>query len=311
MKCLVTGCAGFIGSHLSQSLLSEGHKVFGIDNFHNYYDKSAKLENIRDFKRDPNFSLIEESILSERLFEHIPKDVDIVFHLAAIAGVRYSIDHPSEYFTTNVIGTQKLLEFYKQSKFVYASSSSVYGSVPKEQLPVSESAIPHPISPYALSKLQGEQICLLYSELYGTEVCIVRYFTVYGPRQRPDEVFTKFIRLAFENKPLTVYGDGSKTRDFTHVQDIVDGTMKAAKVGDGIYNLGSGSNTSVNSMISMMQEVLGRKLKVNHIASPPGDVPDTYADITKAKKELKYTPRVGLKEGIKSCLEWYKTSVYF
>lgn len=309
MKCLVTGCAGFIGSHLTEALLRRGDIVYGIDNFHKYYDKRIKLANLQNFRDNPSFTFVEQDILSDSFSLKVDGDVDVVFHIAAIAGVRYSVENPSEYFLNNVIGTQRIIQMFRDAKFVYASSSSVYGQVRKEELPVKETTEPHPISPYGLSKLQAEQICSLYSELYGTKTSILRYFTVYGPRQRPDEVFTKFISLVLHKQPLTIYGDGNMTRDFTYVTDVVEGTIKAAESGSGIYNIGSGSSITINKMVSTMSELL-KDIKTRYVASPIGDVHDTLSDITKAKKELGYLPRVDLLKGIRSCIEWYKNSLY-
>lgn len=309
MLCIVTGCAGFIGSHLTEALLKRGDTVYGIDNLHGYYDKKIKLANLQNFRDNPNFTFLQQDILSESFSLNTGNDVDIVFHIAAIAGVRYSVENPSEYFLNNVIGTQKIIQMFRDAKFVYASSSSVYGHVPKEELPVKETVEPHPISPYGLSKLQAEQICSLYSKLYGMKTCILRYFTVYGPRQRPDEVFTKFINLALHQQPLTIYGDGNMTRDFTHVTDVVEGTIGAAQRGSGIYNIGSGSSITVNEMVAMMSKLLG-DVKIRYVPSPVGDVHDTLSDITKAKQELGYLPKVDLLEGIRSCIEWYRNSLY-
>jgi UDP-glucose 4-epimerase len=220
------------------------------------------------------------------------------------------MENPSEYFRINVMGTQRMLEIFRNTRFVYSSSSSIYGTVAKDRLPVREDYQARPISPYALSKFQAEQICMLYSELYGTKVCVLRYFTVYGPRQRPDEAFTKFIGLSFHGKPITIYGDGSMTRDFTYVTDVVDGTIRAGDAGAGIYNIGSGSNVTVNQMVSEIRGAFGGKVKTQYVPAPPGDVQDTFSDITKARIELGYSPRVSLGKGVKSCVEWYKTSEY-
>lgn len=309
MRCIVTGCAGFIGSHLTEALLKRGDTVYGVDNFHRYYDKKIKLANLQNFKDNPNFIFAEQDILSESFSLNVDNDVDTVFHTAAIAGVRYSVDNPSEYFLNNVIGTQRIIQMFRDAKFIYASSSSVYGHIPKEKLPVKETMEPRPISPYGLSKLQAEQICSLYSKIYGTKTCILRYFTVYGPRQRPDEVFTKFINLALHHQLLTIYGDGNMTRDFTYVSDVVEGTVRAAEHGSGIYNIGSGSSVTVNEMVSVMSKLLG-DVRIKYVPVPVGDVHDTLSDITKSKHELGYFPKVDLLDGIRSCIEWYKNSLY-
>ena len=303
---LVTGCAGFIGSHLSEKLLSSNWEVIGIDNFHPYYSRKLKELNLEQAKKSKNFQFIEGSILSSNDLNKLPKEIDCLYHFAAIAGVRNSILNPTEYFKINVKGTEKLLNKFKNGakKIVFASSSSVYGEVAPQDFPVKEDHSLNPISPYGQTKNQAEEICLKYSNETKTKLAILRFYTVYGPKQRPDEAFTKFIRLAQAKKPIPVYGDGNKERDFTYVSDIVNGTILAAKNGIGIYNLGSGKPVTVNEMVSLLEKHLAIKINKEYVDSPLGDVQKTHSDITKAKKEIGYEPKMSLDQGIKNCIQW-------
>jgi len=234
---LVTGCAGFIGSHLTEELLKKNWKVIGLDNFHPYYSRKLKELNLEQAKSNKDFKFIEGSILSDTDLDRISSTIDYVFHFAAIAGVRNSILHPEEYFKINVDGTQKILDkFGKTCKIIFASSSSVYGNVSPEDFPVSEDHPLCPIAPYGESKKVAEELCIKFSKKFDKEIPILRFYTVYGPRQRPDEAFTKFIRLCQAGKPISIYGDGSKERDFTFVSDIVNGSILAAQKGNGVYN---------------------------------------------------------------------------
>lgn len=304
----MTGCAGFIGSHLTEELLSQEFKVIGVDNLNPYYDPKKKENNLNEIKKhenSKNFTFINGSLNDQNILEKLPRDVKYVFHLAAKAGVRNSIKNPVIYVENNVLVTAKLLERYKNvDKFVFASSSSVYGELEESELPVKETHELMPISPYALSKKQCEELCFLFSKLYGTKMTCLRYFTVYGPRQRPDEAFTKFLYNFSENKPITIYGDGMQTRDFTYVKDIVNGTILAAKYGKGIYNLGGGNRVTVNHVVDTMKKVTGIELKIENIEKQIGDVSHTGADITKARDELGYVPKTTLEEGIKKHFEW-------
>jgi len=235
----------------------------------------------------------------------LPTEIECVFHFAAIAGVRNSIKNPKEYFEINLVGTSNLLEkFNGVDKFIFASSSSVYGDLRPEEFPVKEDHSLNPISPYAESKKQAEELCLKYKNKFNKGMAILRFYTVYGPRQRPDEAFTKFIRLTQMGKPIPVYGDGNKERDFTFVSDIVNGTILASEKGKGIYNLGTGKTTKLNQMISSLENAIGKKIQKNYMTSPEGDVEKTHADISKAKKELGYFPMYNLDEGIRECVLW-------
>lgn len=307
---IVTGAAGFIGSHVTEALLERGDAVVGIDSFHPYYSPDIKRENLRQVREtaeqsDGELRFVEGSILDEDDLAELPPEPEFVFHEAAIAGVRYSIDHPLPYSRINVLGTAMLLDRLEDvDNFVFASSSSVYGEVPAEELPVTEERDPEPIAPYPLSKVQAEQVVQLYSRLYGFSATILRYFSVYGPRQRPDEAFTKFIGTALKNETLPIYGDGEQSRDFTHVADVVEGTLRAAEDGEGLYNLGSGRRVTVNDMVDVLQQVLDVAVESEHVDQPPGDVEHTHADIGKAADELGYDPGIGFEAGAESCVTW-------
>jgi len=304
-SAIVTGCAGFIGSHLVEKLLERNWHVIGIDNFHPYYSRELKEDNLKNAKNNKNFEFVEGSILSEKDLEKLPINVDYVFHFAAIAGVRNSLEHPKEYFEINVKGTSNLLEKFKNvDKFVFASSSSVYGNLKSDEFPVNEEHSLNPISPYGESKKQAEKLCENFSNEFNLKVVILRFYTVYGPRQRPDEAFTKFIRFTQMDNPIPVYGDGTKERDFTYVSDIVQGSILAAERGNGIYNLGTGNPISLHQMISAIEKSLSKKIQRNYLPSPEGDVEKTHADISKAKKELGYYPRFTLEEGVNECVRW-------
>ncbi len=312
-KVLVTGCAGFIGSHMAEALLERGHKVIGIDNFDPYYSVELKKLNVETLKRSENFTFIEGDICNNSVLEKaFSGGMERVFHLAASAGVRNSIRHPTFYCRNDVLNTAKLLEFSKDhgiGKFVYASSSSVYGEVPKEELPVTEERLPAPISPYALSKLQGEMWCQLYRDVYGLDTVSLRFFTVYGPRQRPDEAFTKFITKILRNEQIQIYGDGEQTRDFTFVGDVINGLMLASDKGKGVYNIGAGNRISVNKMVSVIGKVMGNEPDCVNINKQPGDVSHTGADITKAREELGYEPGTTIEEGASRHVEWARRLV--
>jgi nucleoside-diphosphate-sugar epimerase len=308
-SALVTGCAGFIGSHLTEQLLKKEWDVYGIDNFHPYYSRELKEKNLDEFKNNNKFQFVNGSILELDDLKKIPKNIDYVFHIAAIAGVRNSLQNPSEYFKINFEGTKKIIDrFLNVKKIIFASTSSVYGEIPFNEFPVSETHSLNPISPYGESKKQAEELFVNAKDMNGLDFAILRFYTVYGPRQRPDEAFTKFIRLAFENKSIPIYGDGSKERDFTNINDIVNGSILATEKGSGIYNLGSGNPVTVNKMVSSIEKILGFKMKKEYIDSPLGDVQKTHADISKAKKELGFQPNIKLDEGIKKTIDWFKKS---
>jgi len=307
MKTLVTGCAGFIGSHLVDKLLEEGYEVIGMDCFTDYYPKEIKEANISNALNHNNFEFIKEDILEMDKFP----EVDYVFHLAAQAGVRASWGKSFEIYTrNNVEATQKLLEFYKNlniKKFVYASSSSVYGDA---ELPMKEDSLLKPVSPYGVTKLAGENLCYLYWKNYNVPTISLRYFTVYGPRQRPDMAIHKFVKAIFNGKEITVFGDGTQTRDFTFVGDAVEANILAANndvVGE-VFNIGGGSRISVNELIKIMENIIGKKANMKYIEKQKGDVKDTLADVSKANKLLHWTPKVIISDGLKNFVEWFTSN---
>ena len=305
---LVTGCAGFIGWKVSQKLLEEGHRVVGIDNLNDYYDTRLKEYRLRDLLTYPNFKFykldIEDFHSLRKVFEE--NSLDCVINQAARAGVRYSIENPHVYFTTNVIGTLNLLELckdYGTKKFVLASTSSLYAGqkMPfREDLPVNT-----PISPYASSKKSAEVLCYTYHYLYGIDVSILRYFTVYGPAGRPDMSPFRFTKWIIEGKAIELFGDGSQRRDFTHVDDIAEGTIRATKpLGYEIINLGNNKPHSLLEMIELIERYTGKRAKIERKEFHKADMKDTWADISKAKSLLGWEPRISLEEGIKELVEW-------
>lgn len=317
MKIFLTGAAGFIGSKTAQFLIEDGHEVIACDNMNDYYDiglKRFRLERINKLKGLEFHELdIEDYPSLERLFsEHEKKGkFDVVMNLAARAGVRYSIENPHVYMSTNAQGSLNLLELAKKhgiKKYVLASTSSLYAGLPmpfKEDLPVNT-----PISPYAATKKAAETMAYTYHHLFGIDVSIVRYFTVYGPASRPDMAQFRFMRWIDEERPIQLFGDGSQARDFTFVDDIARGTIAAMKpLGYEIINLGGGKNPiSVNSMINKLESLLGKKAKVENLPFNNADMKETWADISKAKKLLGWEPKVELDEGLRLCVESYQAN---
>lgn len=311
MKAIVTGAAGFIGSHLCQRLLAQGWDIVGVDNFDEFYDPKIKRGNIRTCLTNRRFRLVEADIRdAEKMDETISEGADIIVHLAAKAGVRPSIEQPLAYADVNINGTMTLLESVKKNqikKFIFASSSSVYGN--NKKTPFSEDDnVDFPISPYAATKKAGELICHTYNHLHGISITCLRFFTVYGPRQRPDLAIHKFARLIEQGKPIPVYGDGSMMRDFTYIDDIIDGTMAGINKCGGyhIYNLGESRPISVNDLIGEIEKALGKKALIEHLPMQPGDVERTYADLSRAKKDLAYCPRTQISEGLKRFVNWLR-----
>ena len=309
MKALVTGCAGFIGSHLVDKLLEQGYEVIGIDCITDYYPREIKEENIAIALEHKDFEFIEEDILE---IDQFPS-VDYVFHLAAQAGVRASWGSSFEIYTRNNIeATQKLLEFYKDrklKKFVFASSSSVYGDA---ELPMREDSLLKPVSPYGVTKLAGENLCYLYYKNYGVPVISLRYFTVYGPRQRPDMAIHKFVKAILEGEKITVFGNGTQTRDFTYVDDAVEANILATIndiVGE-VFNVGGGSRIGVNELIEEIEDITELKAKVKYVEKQKGDVKDTLADTSKMRA-LGWKPKVEIEEGLKRFMKWYKNTFSF
>ncbi len=308
----MTGAAGFIGSHLCEYLLKNGVRVVGIDNFMDYYPRSMKEANIVGMMHDKGFEFVEADILTVDLSKILDR-VDIIFHEAAQAGVRASWGESFKiYSDNNVLATQVLLEACKASpiqKFVYASSSSVYGDT--TDLPMRESSLPRPISPYGVSKLAAEHLCWLYYKNFGVPAVSLRYFTVYGARQRPDMAFHRFLRSATEGKHIAVYGDGEQSREFTHVDDIVEATWMASKNGlpGEVFNIGGGSRITLNQVIRLIQEIADCEIEVRYEEKQKGDVRHTFADMTKAAEELGYQPKVQLQDGLRREYEWMKELV--
>jgi len=308
-SAIITGCSGFIGSHLTDELLRKNWTIFGIDNFHPYYSRELKELNLLQAKQDSGFEFLEGSILLDDDLKKIPHDVDYLFHFAAIPGVRNSFANPKEYFKINVDGTKKILnEFDNIKKIIFSSSSSVYGELAQNEFPVKEDHPLNPISPYGESKKQAEELFENFNQENGIESVVLRFYTVYGPRQRPDEAFTKFIRLALSCKPISIYGDGAKQRDFTYVSDIINGTILAAERGSGIFNLGGGTPINLNDMVSTIENSLDMKIQREFVDSPIGDVQKTHADISKAQNMLGYIPKIKFIDGVKKSVEWCRST---
>ena len=314
MKALITGAAGFIGSNLSERLLADGWAVVGVDNFDGFYDPQIKRRNISECLKNDNFQLIEADIRdSEAMDKAAGGDIRIIVHLAAMAGVRPSIARPKLYADVNVNGTIALLESAKKhriDKFIFGSSSSVYGN--NEKVPFSEDdCVDFPISPYAATKKAGELICHTYHHLFGISITCLRFFTVYGPRQRPDLAIHKFAKLIEQDKPVPVYGDGSMMRDFTYVDDIVNGIVAAMDKCEGfnIYNLGESEPITVNDLITEIEKALGKKAVRQYQPPQPGDVERTYADITKASEELAYKPSTAIRTGLEQFTAWLRKNI--
>lgn len=315
MYYLVTGGAGFIGSHLIERLLSENYKVLCLDNFNDYYNPAIKWRNIEAVSQYANFQLIQGDILDEDLLKKIfqSNHFDGIVHLAARAGVRPSILQPRLYQEVNIRGTLNLLEMAKQhkiAKFIMASSSSVYGN--NKKVPFSEKdPVDNPISPYAATKKAAELIGYTYSALYNISVSCLRFFTVYGPRQRPDMAIHKFTKLIASGTEIPIYGDGSARRDFTFIDDIIHGIVNSIErcSGYNIYNLGESRVVPLMELISLIEQQLGKKAKIKYLPLQPGDVAITYADISKARNELDYQPQVDINEGIRLFVKWFKESI--
>jgi UDP-glucuronate 4-epimerase len=311
MKALITGAAGFIGSHLCERLLADDWAVVGVDNFNDFYDPQIKRRNISNCLMNKNFQLIEADIRdSDDMDKVVGGDVKIIVHLAAMAGVRSSIAQPLLYADVNVNGTVVLLELAKKhrvDKFIFGSSSSVYGN--NKKVPFSEDDnVDFPISPYAATKKAGELICHTYHHLYGMSVTCLRFFTVYGPRQRPDLAIHKFAKLIERGKPVPVYGDGTMMRDFTYIDDIVNGVVAAMNKCDGfnIYNLGESQPITVNDLIAEIEKSLGKKAIRQYQPPQPGDVERTYADVTRSVRELGYNPKTPIQAGLAGFVAWLR-----
>ena len=312
---LVTGGAGFIGSHLVDRLFREGDnaRVTVVDNFNDFYDPAIKRANIAAHIERDDFELVEADIADAGTMNELfrRRDFDCVVHLAARAGVRPSLDDPLAYEETNVRGTFTLLEAARRSaapKFIFGSSSSVYGI--NSKVPFSEDdPVANPISPYAATKLAGEAACHVYSHLYDLRAVCLRLFTVYGARQRPDLVIHKFAKLITEGKPLLVFGDGTTRRDYTYIDDIIDGIVTSMKYESSSYeviNLGGAHTVDLRRIVDLLEQALGKRAVIEYGPTQPGDVPVTYADIDKARRLLAYDPKTQIEEGVTKFVDWFQ-----
>src|SRR6476620_8131240 len=313
MRILVTGGAGFIGSHLVEKLLAGGHEVVILDDFNDFYDPQIKRANIAGFAKDVTVSHVDlrESDSVRAVFGR--EKVDAIVHLAARAGVRPSIQCPRLYYDTNVIGTLHLLEAAHATgvkRFIFASSSSVYGA--SKTVPFSEDQfLTQTLSPYGATKIGGEFLCSTYSHLYQMRVVALRYFTVYGPRQRPDLAIHRFTRRIYTGQPIDQFGDGSTRRDYTYIDDIIQGTIAALDYGGPMYdvfNVGESQTIQLKDLIVAIENAVGKKAKINRLAEQPGDMPLTCADISKARKLLGYNPKTKFDDGLPKFVDWFLKS---
>ena len=317
---LITGGAGFIGSHLTEKLLNTGNKVIVIDNFNQFYNPKIKENNIKEYINNPNYRLEKVDIRDKKEVDRVFQNnkIDNVMHLAAMAGVRPSIENPILYQEVNCLGSQNILEAMKENQvknLVFASSSSVYGNT--KTVPFKETDIvDYAISPYAATKKANEVMCHVYHKLYNMNVIMLRFFTVYGERQRPDLAINKFTRYIMEGKPIPVFGDGTTSRDYTYIRDIIEGIYKSLQYVENhanvyeILNIGESEPITLNQMIETIEEVVEKKAIINRLPVQPGDVNRTYADITKARKLIGYNPQTTFKEGIQNFVKWYKENKY-
>ena len=309
MKSLVTGVAGFVGSSLAERLIREGHEVIGVDCFTDYYARSIKEENLKGLLKEEQFTFFEADVSWVNLGEFL-NGVDYVFHQAAQAGVRSSWgDEFNIYTSNNVLATQRLLEACKgfaMKRFIYASSSSVYGD--SEELPLREQSFLKPVSPYGVTKLAGEYLCYSYWKNFDIPVVSLRYFTVYGPRQRPDMAFHRFIKAMLNDENIEIYGDGEQTRDFTFISDAIEGNMLAMKsdAAGEVFNIGGGSRVSVNEVLEGIQKISGKATRIVYRDVQKGDVRHTLADTSKARKHLGYVPKIDLNTGLTEQWKWLK-----
>ena len=316
MSILVTGSAGFIGSHVVDTLLESGHEVVGFDNFDSFYDVAIKERNLSSARDFDAFSQIRGDIRSAEAVASVPDDVDTIVHLAARAGVRPSIEAPAEYVDVNLNGTARLLELARDrriDRFVFASSSSVYGE--NRKVPFSEDdPVDNPISPYAATKRSGELLCHAFHHLEGSSVICLRFFTVYGPRQRPDLAIHKFARLMSQGRPIPVFGDGSSRRDYTYIDDTLSGVSGALRYLDGrpgvfeVVNLGESRTVTLSEMIRVLSEEMGVEPSIDRKPTQPGDVQRTFADVSKAGALFQYLPATEFRDGIRYFLDWFQSA---
>lgn len=322
MNIVVTGVAGFIGSHVAEMLVRDGHVVYGIDNFDPYYDREIKESNIKALEGADGFRFFEADLLEPRSLAQVfgvaaesSRSIDAVIHLAAKAGVRPSIEDPRAYTRTNVEGTVNLLEAMIAAdvkNLLFASSSSVYGNT--TEIPFREDAwVDHPISPYAATKKAGELLCHSYCVLHSMRIAALRFFTVYGPRQRPDLAIAKFTRMLENGHPIPVYGDGTTRRDYTYIDDILDGIIGALGwVHDQdpgtyeVFNLGESRTVALSELIGILENATGKTAKIDRQSMQPGDVTQTYADITRARESFAYNPTTAIEDGIARYVAWYR-----
>jgi nucleoside-diphosphate-sugar epimerase len=310
-KVVVTGAAGFIGSHLCERLLALGHKVVGVDSFTDYYERSRKEENLAGLKASPDFTFEELDLVDADLRPAL-RGAKVVYHLAGQPGVRPSWGEQFDrYVRDNILATQRLMETLKEApidRLVFAGSSSVYGDA--EMFPTKESALPRPVSPYGVTKLAAEHLALLYANNFGLPVVSVRLFTVYGPRQRPDMAFALFMQALVDGDPIEIFGDGEQSREFTYVSDAVEGTIKAATadVVGQVFNLGGGSRVTVNRVLATLEDISRIKAKRKTLPAAPGDPRHTGASINLARERLGWEPRVSLREGLTKQWEWFQAS---
>ncbi len=310
MKILVTGGAGFIGSHIVENLLKEGHEVVCLDNFDPYYHPSMKYKNIQEYQNKEKFELIEGDIRNKKLMKEIISDgLDYIFHNAAQAGVRISVQNPLKPNDINVNGTLNILCNSIDSgikKIIFASSSSVYGKA--IYLPFDEKHPNIPVSPYGVSKLAAEHYCRVFNEIYGLKITSLRYFTVYGPRMRPDLAIAIFTKKALDNEVIEIFGDGSYTRDFTYIDDVVKANMNAMTRGDGgIFNIGGGNRIKISELAELIIDITGSSSAIRFSETMKGDAVHTWASIEKAKQELGWEPKTGIRDGIKKYIDYIKS----
>ncbi len=306
MAILVTGGAGFVGSHIVEKLLHKGEEVVVLDNFEPYYDINIKENNVKPFLENKNFKLIKGDIRDRKLIVKILTDIDRIFHFAAQGGIRFSVKNPEKTHDINVNGTFNILNCSLKAeveKITFASSSSVYGKV--EYLPFDDDHPKRPISPYAVSKLAGEEYCRVFNEIYGLKTTVIRPFTVYGPRMRPDLAVSIFTKRALKNDPIEILGDGSFTRDFTYIDDVVDASLKAMSKGEGeIFNIGFGSRTRTEELAKKVVEITGSQSPIVYLDRVKGDVTHTQANPDKAKKYIGWEPKIDIDTGLKKYVDW-------
>jgi len=308
-RVVVTGAAGFIGSHLCERLLADGHEVIGIDSFSDYYERGRKEQNLETLRRDGRFTLEELDLVAADLSKPL-RGAKVVYHLAGQPGVRPSWGgHFDRYVQDNIVATQRLLEALREvavERLVFASSSSVYGDA--EMFPTKETALPRPVSPYGMTKLAAEHLTFVYLRNFGIPATSLRYFTVYGPRQRPDMAFVRFMDALVEGHEIEIYGDGEQTREFTFISDAVDGTVKAvsADVVGQIVNLGGGSRVTINRVLATLEDISRLEARRKFLPAAPGDPRHTGASINVARERLGWEPRVALREGLAKQWQWFQ-----